>query len=152
VRRMPGFPRWHPFAGTVQAGVRSFLAQGLRSVRLSTPQPDEYGVAKTGGNPFFAIQFVVALAEDRLLKFDPVTGAWQWHMDRIRALSYTDNVVDLMAGKRKRFSGNAGAQCARSRSCCGCGTREQLRALLHRSRSAPSDDQRIFDIGPATGR
>jgi PAS domain S-box-containing protein len=59
---------------------------------------------KTGGNPFFAIQFFTALAEERLLAFDPVTRAWQWHMDRIRARSYTDNVVDLMAGKLKRFS------------------------------------------------
>src|SRR5207237_7777140 len=59
---------------------------------------------KTGGNPFFAIQFFTALAEERLLAFDPVTRAWQWHMDRIRARSCTDNVVDLMVGKRKRFS------------------------------------------------
>src|ERR1700726_3732511 len=59
---------------------------------------------KTGGNPFFAIQFFTALAEERLLAFDPVTRAWQWHMDRIRAKSYTDNVVDLMADKLKRFS------------------------------------------------
>jgi len=54
---------------------------------------------KTGGNPFFAIQFFTALAEERLLAFDPVTRAWQWNIDRIRAKSYTDNVVDLMAAK-----------------------------------------------------
>ena len=28
---------------------------------------------KTGGNPFFAIQFFTALAEEGLLAFDPVT-------------------------------------------------------------------------------
>jgi PAS domain S-box-containing protein len=61
---------------------------------------------KTGGNPFFAIQFFTALAEEGLLAFDPVTRAWQWDMNRIRAKSYTDNVVDLMAGKLKRFSAN----------------------------------------------
>src|SRR5258707_1329054 len=59
---------------------------------------------KTGGNPFFAIQFFIALAEEGLLVFDPVTRAWQWNIDRIRAKSYTDNVVDLMAGKLKRLS------------------------------------------------
>jgi predicted ATPase len=51
---------------------------------------------KTGGNPFFAIQFFTALAEEGLLAFDPVTRAWQWDMNRIRAKSYTENVVDLM--------------------------------------------------------
>ena len=59
---------------------------------------------KTGGNPFFAIQFFTALAEEGLLAFDPVALAWRWDIDRIRAKSYTDNVVDLMAGKLKRFS------------------------------------------------
>jgi PAS domain S-box-containing protein len=59
---------------------------------------------KTGGNPFFAIQFFIALADEGLLVFDPATPAWQWNIDRIRAKNYTDNVVDLMAGKLKRFS------------------------------------------------
>ena len=59
---------------------------------------------KTGGNPFFAIQFFIALADEGLLAFDPVASAWQWNIDRIRAKSYTDNVVDLMAGKLKRLS------------------------------------------------
>jgi len=59
---------------------------------------------KTGGNPFFAIQFFTSLADEGLLAFDSVTGAWQWDMNRIRAKSYTDNVVDLMAGKLRRLS------------------------------------------------
>ncbi len=59
---------------------------------------------KTGGNPFFAIQFFIALADEGLLAFDPAARAWQWDMERIRAKSYTDNVVDLMAGKLRRFS------------------------------------------------
>jgi len=59
---------------------------------------------KTGGNPFFVIQFLTALAEEGLLAFDPATQAWQWDMNRIRAKSYTDNVVDLMSGKLRRLS------------------------------------------------
>src|SRR6266404_5210129 len=59
---------------------------------------------KTGGNPFFAIQFFTAMAEEGLLGFDSVSRAWQWDMNRIRAKSHTDNVVDLMAGKLRRLS------------------------------------------------
>src|SRR5258708_15627425 len=59
---------------------------------------------ETGGTPFFAIQFFIALADEGLLAFDPVASAWQWNIDRIRAKSYADNVVDLMAGKLKRLS------------------------------------------------
>ncbi len=59
---------------------------------------------RTGGNPFFATQFFTGLAEEKLLAFDPVAPAWQWDINRIRGKNYTDNVVDLMAGKLKRFS------------------------------------------------
>jgi PAS domain S-box-containing protein len=58
---------------------------------------------KTGGNPFFAIRFFTALADEGLLWLDPVTRTWQWDMHRIRARSYSDNVVDLMAGKLRRL-------------------------------------------------
>jgi PAS domain S-box-containing protein len=59
---------------------------------------------KTGGNPFFAIQFLTALTEEGLLAFDPDAASWLWELVRIRAKGYTDNVVDLMVGKLKRLS------------------------------------------------
>jgi PAS domain S-box-containing protein len=71
---------------------------------------------KTGGNPFFAIQFFTALAEEGLLAFDPGAPGWQWDIDRIRARSYTDNVVELMTGKLKRLS--APTQDALKRLAC----------------------------------
>ena len=58
---------------------------------------------KTGGNPFFAIQFLTTLAEDGLLAFDSIMRAWQWDVDHIRAKSYPDNLVELMAEKWKRL-------------------------------------------------
>jgi len=73
---------------------------------------------KTGGNPFFAIQFITALAEEGLLAFDPVATAWRWDMDRIRAKSYTDNVVDLMVGKLKRLS-TAAQEALKQLACLG---------------------------------
>jgi PAS domain S-box-containing protein len=62
---------------------------------------------RTGGNPFFAIQFLTTLAEEGLLRRDPDAGAWIWDLARIRAHGYTDNVVDLMVEKLKRLSGTA---------------------------------------------
>lgn len=60
---------------------------------------------KTGGNPFFVIQFLHTLAEEGLLVFDHNAALWRWDLRRIHAKSYTDNVVDLMAGKLSRLSG-----------------------------------------------
>ncbi|MGF6759173.1 trifunctional serine/threonine-protein kinase/ATP-binding protein/sensor histidine kinase [Paraburkholderia sp. GAS42] len=58
---------------------------------------------KTAGNPFFVIQFLHALVEEALLTFDHDAGQWCWDPDRIHAKGYTDNVVDLMAGKLTRL-------------------------------------------------
>jgi predicted ATPase/signal transduction histidine kinase len=58
---------------------------------------------KTAGNPFFAIQFISALAEEGLLTFDHSAMRWSWDLDRIHAKGYTDNVVDLMVGKLNRL-------------------------------------------------
>jgi len=58
---------------------------------------------KTGGNPFFAIQFISAIAEEGLLRFDHDAARWRWELDRLHAKGYTDNVVDLMVGKLTRL-------------------------------------------------
>jgi PAS domain S-box-containing protein len=58
---------------------------------------------KTGGNPFFAIQFLTALFEEGLLRLDRDSTAWIWDLDRIRAKNYSGNVVDLMVAKLRRL-------------------------------------------------
>src|SRR5258708_18795905 len=58
---------------------------------------------KTAGNPFFAVQFISALAEEALLTFDHASGRWSWDLSRIQAKGYTDNVADLMVGKLSRL-------------------------------------------------
>jgi PAS domain S-box-containing protein len=54
---------------------------------------------KTGGNPFFAIQFLKALTDEGLLQFDREISAWSCDMPGIRAKGFTENVADLMASK-----------------------------------------------------
>src|SRR5262249_16108737 len=54
---------------------------------------------KTGGNPFFAIQFISSLADEGMLTFDHNAARLSWDLERIHAKSYTDNVVDLLVAK-----------------------------------------------------
>jgi PAS domain S-box-containing protein len=58
---------------------------------------------KTAGNPFFAIQFMSALVDERLLLFEHGKARWSWNPDRIASKGYTENVADLMAGKLNRL-------------------------------------------------
>ncbi|WP_437635395.1 AAA family ATPase [Sorangium sp. So ce854] len=59
---------------------------------------------KTGGNPFFVLQFLIALHQEGLITFDAEEGRWRWDIAAIRDKAFTDNVVELMAGKLKRLS------------------------------------------------
>ena len=59
--------------------------------------------AKTGGNPFFTIQFLTTLAEQRLLTFDHTAGRWTWRLDDIEAKGFTENVVELVLEKLHRL-------------------------------------------------
>ncbi|MGC1450188.1 MAG: sigma 54-interacting transcriptional regulator [Candidatus Sulfotelmatobacter sp.] len=58
---------------------------------------------KTVGNPFFAIQFISALAVEALLTFDYGGGQWSWDLSKIIAKGFTDNVVDLVILKLNRL-------------------------------------------------
>src|ERR1700730_2318650 len=51
-------------------------------------------------------------------------------MDRIHAKSYTDNVVDLMAGKLKRFSATA-QEALKQLACLGTAAEDATLALVH---------------------
>jgi PAS domain S-box-containing protein len=73
---------------------------------------------KTGGNPFFAIQFLHTLADEGLLAFDHAQARWSWDVDRIHAKRYTDNVVDLMVAKLDRLPAHTVAA-LRQLACVG---------------------------------
>lgn len=50
---------------------------------------------KTDGNPFFAIEFLKELAQDKLLVLDPASAAWRWDLGQIRARSFTGNLSEV---------------------------------------------------------
>jgi predicted ATPase/GAF domain-containing protein len=59
---------------------------------------------KTGGNPFFLIQFLKVLKQEGFLEFSYEKRCWTYQMEAIRGADITDNVVDLMTQKIRRLS------------------------------------------------
>ncbi|WP_414718643.1 trifunctional serine/threonine-protein kinase/ATP-binding protein/sensor histidine kinase [Trinickia sp.] len=86
-----------------RADVGRLVADGLRCTPKTVAPLADLVYAKTGGNPFFTIQFLTALAEEKLLVFSPGAGRWFWGLKRILAKGYTDNVVELMVSKLVRL-------------------------------------------------
>jgi PAS domain S-box-containing protein len=83
--------------------VSNLVADALRCDRECALPLSELAHEKTGGNPFFVMQFLTALAEEKLLAFDQGAGRWTWDLPRIHAKGFADNVVDLMVAKLGRL-------------------------------------------------
>ncbi len=62
--------------------------------------------AKTGGNPFFTLQFLTRLAESGLLRYDHGAEHWTWDARAIGAKQFSDNVVDLMVARLQQLPYN----------------------------------------------
>jgi PAS domain S-box-containing protein len=84
--------------------IGQLIADTVRCASEPTAPLPQLVHEKTGGNPFFAIQFISSLADERMFVFDHDAACWYCDLDRIHAKGYTDNVVDLMVGKLTRLS------------------------------------------------
>ena len=83
--------------------VGQLIADALQGAPARAAPLTQLVHAKTAGNPFFALQFLSALADEGLLAFEHDRARWSWNLDRIRAKGYADNVVDLMVVKLGRL-------------------------------------------------
>ncbi|WP_437539214.1 serine/threonine-protein kinase PknK [Sorangium sp. So ce726] len=81
----------------------ALVSDALRCRREDAAPLSDLVHEKTAGNPFFAIQFLTALHEERLIAFDEGAERFRWDVARIRGKGFTDNVVDLMVGKLVRL-------------------------------------------------
>ena len=95
---------------------------------------------KTTGNPFFAIQFILTLADEGLLTFEYAKGRWRWDLSHIHAKGFTDNVVELMVGKLSRLP-SATQKALQQFACMGNSAAvDMLRMVYQRPVEALHDD------------
>src|SRR5262245_36200063 len=83
--------------------VSQWFADALHAEPERTKPLAQLVLEKTGGNPFFAHQFLQELVEDGLVGFDVDHGGWRWELGPIRGKGYTDNVVDFLVAKVSRL-------------------------------------------------
>ncbi|MGK3962480.1 AAA family ATPase [Sorangium sp. So ce118] len=108
----------------------TLVSDALRCRREDAAPLSNLVYEKTAGNPFFAIQFLTALHEERLIEFDERAEAFRWDVAKIREKGFTDNVVDLMLGKLARLVGRT--QRALTQLACLGGTVEvTLLTIVH---------------------
>ncbi len=113
--------------------------------------------AKTKGNPFFATKFLIFLQSDGFISFDftPITpptppyqggatGGWQCDIAKLRALSWTDDVVEFMAIQLQKLPTNT-QQSLKLAACIGNEFDLATLAIV----SKKSESQIAADLWPA---
>ncbi|WP_170136344.1 AAA family ATPase [Nannocystis exedens] len=84
---------------------------------------------KTGGNPFFALQFINMLYQEGLIALDLSSGLWAGDAPRIHAKATTSNVAELMVRTLQRLSSPA-REALKLAACLGGATELGLLAAL----------------------
>jgi len=92
-----------PIAPLTQEDLRKLVADTLRCEPAEAEALAQLTYSRTLGNPFFVIQFLTVLADEKLIQHDAGGATWHWNVERVRAKPHTDNVVDLMVAKLKRL-------------------------------------------------
>jgi predicted ATPase len=95
-----------------------FLRDSFRSDQDDVEEVAALVHKKTGGNPFFVIQFLQALELDHLIGFDRAQGRWTFQLDAIGRAGLTDNIIDLMSSKIRRLSAE-GQEALTHAACIG---------------------------------
>lgn len=90
-------------AGLAPSDLAALLAEALNHPRHAVGPLANCVAHKTGGNPFFAEQFLAALMEDGLLLFDAGRSRWHWDLQRVEERQVTDNIVDLLIERLRRL-------------------------------------------------
>lgn len=75
-------------------------------------------IEKTDGNPFFLNQFLKSIYEENLIEYDNKNGIWTYEIEKLKKMSITDNVVDLMITNIKKLS-EPSQEILKLASCCG---------------------------------
>jgi PAS domain S-box-containing protein len=133
-------------APLTQAHLRQLLTEALRCEPEYVAPLAQLVHQRTGGNPFFAIQFLSSLADEGMLVFDHDAARWCWDLGHIHAKGYTDNVVDLMVAKLSRLPGET-QHALQQLACLGNSAETTTLSLV----LGMSDEQVHNALWPAVG-
>lgn len=103
IRRAGGEPVSVELGPLQPSEVEILLADALQAKRERVRGLARLVFNKTGGNPFFTTQFIVELAQESLLAYDPDVGAWTWSLRSILAKKLAHNIAELMSTKLGRL-------------------------------------------------
>jgi len=109
--------------------VENMISDTLFSEKKTIAPLAAFVFEKTGGNPIFIKQFLLALHEEKLIHFVPEKETWVWDIDAMYRLNISDNIIDLMMSKIKRLPGET-QNLVKLAACIGSSFDAELLGLI----------------------
>ena len=128
-----------PLAPLVVLDVTALLNDSFHSEGSCTKLLAQLICEKTGGNPFFIIQFFKALAEEKLVVFDPAIPGWNWNLERVVSRESIRDIEDLVVDKFDGLTAST-RQILKQLACLGS------RATISAIRIASELSERLLDV------
>jgi predicted ATPase/class 3 adenylate cyclase len=98
--------------------LRQLIADSLPGDPAMTEALSALVFEKTGGNPYYSLEFLQTLYRDNLLTLDHGTGLWNCAFDQVHSLQMTENVVDLLIKRMQTLEPDA-QQVLKLAACLG---------------------------------
>lgn len=96
-----------------------------------TAQPlTDLVMQKTEGNPFFINELLKTLHQEKQLWFDVDRRSWQWNIEQIQTIDFTNNIVELLIRKLKKLPDHT-QQILQLAACIGSQFDLNTLALIH---------------------
>ena len=124
--------------------IACLIADTMRCVPDQCRPLAELVLSKTGGNPFFMLEFLKSLHGEGLIAFDYHHSIWQWELAQVQARGITDNVVELIIGKVQQLQMQT-QELLKLAACIG--NEFDLKALAYVYKN--SSDATATDLWPA---
>ncbi|MEH1919529.1 trifunctional serine/threonine-protein kinase/ATP-binding protein/sensor histidine kinase [Nostoc sp.] len=86
-----------------QVTVNQIVADTLKCTESLAWTISQFIYQKTQGNPFFVTQFLKALHQENLIKFDLELGCWQCDIAQVTTQAVTDDVVAFMGFQLRKL-------------------------------------------------
>jgi predicted ATPase/signal transduction histidine kinase len=119
--------------------LNALIADTLHCTKSVALPLTEIVFAKTRGNPFFCCQFLKNLQAEGAIEFDFNTRCWQYDLAKVKAVTFTENVVEFMALQIEKLPQET-QSVLKLAACIGNQFDLKTLAIVHQKSEAETED------------
>lgn len=98
--------------------VKKFVAETLHCSLEVSASISRTLFRKTSGNPFYLIQMLESMYDEKIIKFNMVKGCWEWMAEALKSLKTPEDFIDIIKQRLFRLQSET-LRALKTASCIG---------------------------------